>query len=264
MLTGATAPSAAKQRRLARREQRVWHQAEGYVTITHALADELAGRWGPRENLAVVPDGARLRTPRAYQRPAGRPPVVAYAGHLYPWKGVDLLVDALASMPEVHGLIIGGHPGESDLARLQVRAAGHGLGERLAFAGMVEPSGVAALLDTADVLVLPNPATTASARYTSPLKLFEYLAAGRPIVASDLQAFREVLLDRVNALLFEAGSVVSLASAIRLALADSVLAATIARGAIDTAQDYTWDRRADRLTSVLTEAGRRAHVARPS
>ena len=118
-------------------------------------------------------------------------------------------------LPGVNGIVVGGHPGEADLARLERRANELGLGPRVAFTGMVRPREVAARLEPADVLVLPNPATAASERYTSPLKLFEYLALGRPIVASDLPAFREVVRHRENALLFEAGSAPALAAAVR-------------------------------------------------
>ena len=60
LLSTAGPPGARKLRRLARREARVWKGAEGYVTITAALAADLTARLGPRDRLAVVPDGARI------------------------------------------------------------------------------------------------------------------------------------------------------------------------------------------------------------
>jgi glycosyltransferase involved in cell wall biosynthesis len=255
MLTGAPAASAAKQRRLFAREAFVWRKADGYATITKGLADELRERFGARPAVAVVADGARMRPAAGWTPPgAGVEPVVAYSGHLYPWKGVDVLIEALALLPGVRGLIVGGHPSEGDAARLQARSRDLGLDARVVFAGLVPPREVAARLDAADVLVLPNPLTPVSARYTSPLKLFEYLAMGRPIVASDLPAFREVLTDRQNALLFEPGSPVALARAVRTLLGDRQLAAALARRASETAADYTWDRRAERLDELFDEA----------
>ena len=56
------------------------------------------------------------------------------------------------------------------------------------------------------MLVLPNPASAISSAFTSPLKLFEYMASGRPIVASDLPSLREVLRDGENALLVAPGN----------------------------------------------------------
>ena len=260
MLTGASSPSSLKQARLLRREARVWRGADGYVTITRGLADELLERFGPRLALAVVPDGARIDAGRIFAaRAIAAPAVVGYAGHLYPWKGVDLLLDALADLPGVNAIIVGGHPGESDLARLRTHAGELGLESRVTFTGMVRPREVTARLAAADVLVLPNPATAASERYTSPLKLFEYLAMGRPIVASDLPAFREIVSHRESALLFEAGSASALAAAVRAVIGDPALAESLARRAFETARDYSWDARAERLDRLFREAaGRRA------
>jgi len=255
MLTGAAAPSSSKQVRLVDREALVWRRADGYAAITKGLADELVERFGPRPALAVVPDGARVDASRTWVRRApSSPPVIGYSGHLYPWKGVDLLLEALAQLPGVRGVIVGGHPGETDLSRLQARAGELGLSSRVAFTGMVPPREVAGRLDAADILVLPNPATAVSARYTSPLKLFEYLAMGRPIVAADLPAFREVIRHGENALLFEAGNPSALAAMIRLAIEDSAVAESIARRAFETARDFSWDARAERLDILFHEA----------
>src|SRR5690606_26879499 len=137
-----------------------------------------------------------------------RPVVVAYAGHLYPWKGVDVLIRALAAVPDVQGLIVGGHPAEADRARVEQLAGSLGLASRITFTGHLPPSEVAPRLAAASMLVLPNTASAISERYTSPLKLFEYLAMGRPIVASDLPAIRAVLTDDQSALRSEERPVV--------------------------------------------------------
>jgi glycosyltransferase involved in cell wall biosynthesis len=255
LVTGAAAASGAKQRRLANREQRVWRRAEGYVTITEALAAELAAMFGGRETRAVVPDGVRLDPDRRFvPHAARRPPTVGYAGNLYPWKGVDILLRALARLPDVGGLIIGGHPAEPDIGRLEALAAELGLRERVTFTGHVDPPQVMTRLGEADVLVLPNTATAISSRYTSPLKLFEYLAAARPIVASNLPALGEVLHDGTTALLVTPGDPDALAHGVRRVLDDAGLAGRLARGAFDAAADYTWDRRAERLERVIESA----------
>lgn len=258
MLTGAARAKSGKWARLARREAFVWRRAEGYATITRGLADELVERFGPRPALAVVPDGARVEAadppPRLAVSPA---PVLGYSGHLYPWKGADVLLDAVAELPGVRGLIVGGHPGEADLERLRQRADRLGISSRVEFTGMVAPREVASRLEAADVLVLPNPATAVSERYTSPLKLFEYLAMGRPIVASDLPAIREVLRDGENAVLFEPGRASALADAVRSVLRDPALAGSLARRARETAREYSWDRRAERLDALFAEASAR-------
>jgi glycosyltransferase involved in cell wall biosynthesis len=256
LVATATDPSARKIQRLAAREAHVWRRADGYVTITAALRDELNGRFGPRRRTAVIPDGARVArsddgNPR---RSAGNGSgVVAYAGHLYPWKGVDVLLEAIARLPRPQGLIIGGHSAEPDLARTKAVAERLGIADRVAFTGLVEPARVAELLTQADVLVLPNPASAISTRYTSPLKLFEYMAAGRPIVSSDLPSIREILRDHDNALLVPPGDPVALASAVDRVLTDQDLATRLARAALDDVRNYSWQRRAELLEALLTE-----------
>jgi glycosyltransferase involved in cell wall biosynthesis len=260
MISTAAAPTSAKRRRLHAREQRVWTRADGYITITAALARELKGRFGPRPSLAVVPDGARVaEIGDVGLRPGatgGR--VVGYAGHLYPWKGPDVLVAALERLPDVRALVVGGLAGEPDLGRVRA-LADRAVPGRVEFAGQVDPPRVAALLRRADVLALPNAPGRVSAAYTSPLKLFEYMASGRPIVASDLPALREVLRPGVNAVLVEAGDAGALAAGLARVLADAALAARLAAQAREDVRAWTWDRRAERVDALLgAVTGRRA------
>jgi glycosyltransferase involved in cell wall biosynthesis len=257
MLSTAPPVSLRKVGRLARRERHVWREAEGYVTITAALARELQERIGDVRDVHVVPDGARVSTSVAFDWIGPRSdaaPLVVYAGHLYPWKGVDVLIEALALAPSLRARIVGGHATEPDLARLEARAQQLGLVGRIEFTGFQPPAAVAGSLRAADVLVLPNRATTVSARYTSPLKLFEYLAAGRPIVASDLPALREVLRDNENARLVPPDDPRALADTLLAVTRDATSAVRLAREAFETASEYSWDRRAARLESILQTA----------
>jgi glycosyltransferase involved in cell wall biosynthesis len=255
LVATATPPSAGKLRRLASREALVWHAAEGYVTITRGLAEDLEQRFGARQRLGVVPDGVRLEpvSAAAAARDGARP-LVVYAGHLYPWKGVDVLLEALQALPEVDGLIVGGHEREPDLARVRALADRLGLASRVELTGPIDPPRVREKLGMASVLALPNPASAISNRFTSPLKLFEYMAAARPIVASDLPAIREVITPDVQGVLVAPGSPTALADGIRRVLADPAMGARIAAAAAAAAVDFTWDRRAERLEAVLKAA----------
>jgi glycosyltransferase involved in cell wall biosynthesis len=255
MLSTATAPSPAKLARLARREARVWRGAAGYVTITAGLADELRRRFGARDLVAVVPDGVRAISVASgsSRTSSSNPIVIGYAGHLYPWKGVDVLLRALAQVPGVTGLVVGGHEREPDLARTRALATSLGIDDRVAFTGQVAPADVAARIAAADVLVLPNPRSAISTHATSPLKLFEYMAAGRAIVASDLPAIREVLTDGVNGLLVAPGDADALAAAIRRLAADAPLRLRLGAAAGKDASSYTWGRRAERLEELFAQ-----------
>jgi len=253
LVATATRPAPGKLRRLARREAHVWQRADGYVTITSALRADLEGRYGSRSRIAVVPDGVRTNRHPATPQPGTGNRVVAYAGHLYAWKGVDVLLEALTRLPTVRGLIVGGHAAEPDLARTKSVAQRLGLTDRVTFTGLVEPARVPVLLSGAAVLVLPNTASAISTRFTSPLKLFEYMAAGRPIVASDLPSMREILRDGTSALLVPPGDAAALADAIDRLLTDPDLSARLARAAFDEVPAYSWARRAERLEALFAE-----------
>lgn len=254
LLGAGRPPGPRKLRRLAAREALIWRDAAGYVTITRALLDLLTGLFGPRSNTAVVPDGVRLAADRQWTAPPPGPPLVGYAGHLYPWKGAAVLLEALALVPAARGLVVGGHGAEGDLSRAREQAERLGLGGRVAFTGLVPPADVARHLERATILVLPNLPTAISSRFTSPLKLFEYMAAGRAIVASDLPAVREVLRDGENAVLVPPGDARALATAIARLLESPERAARLARGAFDAAASFSWAKRAERLETVLERA----------
>jgi glycosyltransferase involved in cell wall biosynthesis len=247
-------PTPQKLRRLDRRERRVWSHAEAYVTITRALADDLTSTYGRRDRVFVIPDGARVPSAGTPVGPAPTSPIAAYAGHLYPWKGVDLFLQALRLTPGIGGLIIGGHPGESDFSRVRDLVAELGLGRRVALVGSVPQGEVANRLASATLLVLPNVRSTLSERYTSPLKLFEYLATGRPIVAADLAAIREVLTDNETAVLVPPDNPGALADAMLRVAGDPALAARLGNAAAATAPSYSWERRAERIEAALAAA----------
>lgn len=253
LVTGARRASHRKQRRLAKREFRVWKQAEGYVTTTRTLATELTERFGRRPRLLTVSNGVHLVADRMFpERQQGNPPVVAYAGHLYPWKGSDVLVRALALLPETRGLIVGGRSGDADFARVRHLIHELKLDDRVVVTGLVPRANVPERLAGADVLVLPT-VDTPSARYTSPLKLFEYMASGKPIVASDLPAIREILTDGENARLVPPGDPTAIVAAVGELLTDRALAEQLARAAFDQVASHSWARRVEQLEQLLID-----------
>jgi glycosyltransferase involved in cell wall biosynthesis len=124
----------------------------------------------------------------------------------------------------------------------------------LTITGLVPPADVSRRLAAASVLVLPNTASAISERYTSPLKLFEYLMLGRPIIASDLASIREVLDDGRTALLVPPGDAAALAAAIVRVRDDATLAAGLAANAAVLSAQYTWAARAGRLEAAIDAA----------
>ena len=245
---------AGKAARIARREERVWKRAAGFVATTAGIRDTFAERHGARRGVRIVPNGCDVPPLRAFPGLAHEnPPRVLYAGQLYPWKGVDVLVEAVATVPGARLVILGGIEGEADTRRIRALVEARGLGERTEMPGPVPQARVAEALGRAAVVVAPFLRAGMTERRTSPLKIFEAMAAGRPIVASDLPSSREVLSDGENALLVPPGDVSALAGALRRVLADGDLARRLAGAAWEAAPRYSWDARARALRELFEE-----------
>lgn len=243
---------SAKAPALARREADAARGADLLLPLTSALAEGLKGMGADPSRIRLCPDGvdvARWRPAPAW--PSSGP--LLYAGHLYPWKGADALVPMMAALPGERLVVAGGTPHEGDLDRLKAAAAAAGVAARIAFPGFVEPGRLPAVAAGAAIGLLPLPGDNPfAARFTSPLKLFEYMAAGLPIVASDLPALREVLTDGVNALLVPPGDPLALAAAVRRLRGEDGLAGRLRARALRDVQAYTWDRRARGVIEALS------------
>ena len=174
-----------------------------------------------------------------------------YVGQLYPWKDVDVLVRAMQDVPRGELTVVGGLPPEPDLERVKRLAAELGLEERVHFRGFVPPPELDAEKRQASVFVIPNLDSTTARLFTSPLKLFEAMACGRSIVASDLPSIGEVLEDGENALLVPPGDATALAGAITKLLSEPELAERLASRAFEDVKAYSWDRRAERIEKFL-------------
>ena len=223
------------------------------IIITQALKQLLADDGIDEEKLLVAPDSVHSRKienqiPSEVARTKLKIPldskIVCYTGQLYPWKGVYTLVDAMSHLPKNITLyIVGGNNFEDDFVNLSSYARRLNL-EQIIFTGHVDPDIARTYQFAADILVIPNSAQeNISKYYTSPLKLFEYMAAKKPIVASNLPSLTEILSHHENSILCEADNPPSLARSIREALENKDLADTISTNAFRDVKNYTWENR---------------------
>jgi len=223
----------------------------GFVTVTKALAQDYAALGFPPDKIMVWPDAVDLKRftdlpdRLAARRRLGWPLndiIAVYAGHFYPQKGVPTLVDAARLAPDIAFHLVGGWP--KDIEEMRERSRGCG---NVHFTGFVPNREVPQHLAAADVLVLPNSAKSADARCTSPLKLFEYMAAGRPIVATRIPAFEGLIRHGENGYCVAADTPAALAEAVRKVATDASLSQRLARTAQCEALQFTWVRRAEQI-----------------
>jgi len=230
-------------------DRRLYERADAIVCVTQALADLLSATFGPRPNVHVVRNGVTLPDSSVERNPEKG--LISYVGQLYPWKGVDTLVHAMAHLPEARLEIVGGLPYEPDAARLEALAGSIGVASRARFQPFVPPGELAKRLARAAVAAVPLPDNLYSRAFTSPLKIFEAMAAGIPVVASDLPAIREVIRDGENGVLVTPGDPAALAAGLDRVLGDPALAESIARQARKDVEATAWDRRAERIRAIV-------------
>ncbi|MET0340009.1 MAG: glycosyltransferase family 4 protein [Polyangiales bacterium] len=177
----------------------------------------------------------------------GDRPIVAYTGHVNATKGIETIVRMAEQTPRALFLLVG-HDGKGGLIERLARRV-----ENVQLVPWQPFSKVAFYLKAADVLLLP-PSSRGLALVGNtvlPMKIFLYLAAGRPIVAPSTPDLVELLRDGENARLVAPGDVDGAAHAVSALLDDAALAAKLTKGALETARDLTWDARAGKILRFL-------------
>jgi glycosyltransferase involved in cell wall biosynthesis len=244
--------SERNARRLHDIEQRVYRAASGVAAITGGLLQEIRARFDYQGPAAVVPSGVDTKLFRpVWDGGDGR--TVAYVGTLQFWKGLDTLLDALVEAPELRLLVLGGGKAE-ELARLRARVDHLGLRDRVELAGRVPQREIPSLLAHVACAVHPLREDHAIAGvFTSPLKLFEYMALGLPIVAGGVGSVREILRDGETARLYAPGDARALAAALREVCGDSALAARLGSAAAKESAHFSYEARAQRLLDLFQD-----------
>ncbi len=262
----ATADSAAARHRAraaarAQLERRILAGIDGLV-CTQAATLKGLGPLLPRGLPAIVLGNGTRVAPAATSTGAPRDIDVLYCGSLKPWKGVDGLVAALQHLPEVKLTIVGPSP-PSDVERLVTLARALGVSDRITILPAVPPPQVWGFYARARVGVIPLPgAESVEARdFTSPLKLFEMMAAGLPVVASRLPSLAAYVTDGKEGLLVAPDDPAALAGGIRRLLADAPLRAAMGDAARRRAAEFTWDARGARIVSFAGSLRRAAGPA---
>jgi len=202
------------------------------------------------EGYRSLPDKARARADLGL--PEGRK-IVCYSGNIYEGRGIEYLIEIAPSVSEVLFLIVGGL--ERDVVRCRTLARERNAGN-IKFTSYVSHQMVPLYLAASDLLVMPYTSGmtikggTQARDFTSPIKLFEYMASGRPIVATSIPSVSEILEDGVNAVLVPPDSAEALSQGIKRALADRSLAERISERASSDVRGYTWEERAKKLLGL--------------
>jgi len=248
--------------------KRIWRRAHRIVAITQGLKNLLIKQGIKAEKIIVVADGVDLEAFNAVNQskeelkielglPAGLSAptgdfLVGYIGRfktLEMEKGIKTMIEALPLLEkDIKMVFVGGE--ESEIKEYKNLANRLNVSVQCFFVNYQPYLKVIKYIKAMDALVIPFPNSPHYAFYASPLKLFEYMASGRPIIASDLPALREVLNDK-NALFFKPEMTDDLCRAVKMLKASQMLGYHLSRQALADVKKYTWINRAKNILNFI-------------
>lgn len=233
-------------------EHEVFKRADVLLPVSSQVADYIASKAVTRSKIHVVPNGVDVRCfhPNVEAKAVcNSEQVIGFVGSLKAWHGIEVLLDAFkllrAQDHECHLLIVGDGPLRE---WIHGYASGAGLSNNITVTGWVEYERLPGLLASMQVAVAPYPKIEDF--YFSPLKLYEYLAMGVPVVASDIGQIAEFLLHEGNALLTQPGQASNLATQIARLFNNPVLARQLVCGGVATAAERTWAHNAELVIGI--------------
>ena len=227
------------------------------VSITKALRDVLSQSYGLPSDIIIAPNGIDLEryeslpSPELARRQIGidEAPTVICTGHLYAGRGVETFLKLAEKSPETQFVWVGGRQVEVEMWREKAREQ-----KNVKFTGFVQQSELPLYQSAADILIAPYESKISgssggdSASVASPMKIFDYMAAKRAIITSDLPVIREVL-DEKSAIFCPPDDVDAWHAAITRLLADDVLREKLAENAYEGVREFTWVERAKKILS---------------
>jgi glycosyltransferase involved in cell wall biosynthesis len=228
-----------------------WRSATRALPVTRVLGDIMEQAGVDPARIRVVPNGIVLdRFPPRAEPVADHGVVLGFVGFVRDWHGLDTVIAAMAedgAAKNVSLVIVGDGPVREDLER---QARDLGIADRVRFTGLVPREQVADQVLGFDIALQPG-----VTRYASPLKIFDYMAAGCAIVAPDQPNITEILQDERNALLFDPDSHASRWAAIQRLIADADLRRRLGAAARDDLETrgYTWAGNAARVVAWARE-----------
>lgn len=233
-------------------EYAAFESASLIVTVSHELRHQLLTAGVRASKIEVIPNGVDvdLFAPEGptYRNGLDSKVVVGFVGSLKAWHGVDVLAEAfkiLASDPRLHLLVVGDGPMAGLLRDLEYELPG-----QVTVVGAVHPAEVPSFIRAMDVAVAPYPPQERF--YFSPLKVLEYMATGRAVVASRIGQLAELIRDANTGLLVPPGDAAALAGAVRRLATDESLRRRLgAQAAVEARHAHTWAQRASEIVDLV-------------
>ena len=226
------------------------------VTISNALKSEFLNI-GFTNNVKTIPDSVDLNQFSPSNKNESRnflkidlnKKIVLYSGALRVGRGVSRIISIAKQLPKIDFYIFGGR----DLTRLNHFRNIAKSYNNIHFFGFVKSNDLINYMNACDIFLMPHQDSCDIIKYTSPLKLFEYMAMKKPIIASDFPVFREILENNINGILVDSNSTQDFCNQIELVLNDNNFSTSLSNDAHLSSKKYSWDNRAESIIIFLNE-----------
>jgi len=240
-------------------ERRIFQESDRVIVVSRQLQEFVASCGVPESRIHVLPnavdpqrfaavrDGAKVRA----QHQLDNKCVVGFVGSLKPWHGTETLIEAFRGLHErvahTHLLIVGDGPARENLEKV---AQANVLNGAVTFTGNVPYDDIPRYIAAMDIAVAPY--IPHENFYYSPIKIFEYMIMGKPVVAGKIGQVEELITDNETGVLFEPGNVAQLTNALALLANDSQRRQRLGETARAWVQkERTWDNNAQRVIEIL-------------
>ncbi len=234
---------------------------KGLVTISDILKQNFVKAGVPKDKILVLQDGvdiesfqnllAKEEIREILKLPKDKK-IVTYCGSLFPDKGIEHILLVAKNIPGVIFLLVGGRDQEIMMWKEYINTYKI---KNVQFTGFVENSKVPLYLKAADVLIMPyktdQEIKIMDINTTSPLKLFEYMAAEKPIISTNIPAISRIITHGVEGLLAEPNNIQELSQFVKMVLKDEQLAEKLANNAYEKVQKYDWKERCKKILSYF-------------
>ncbi|MEX0929739.1 MAG: glycosyltransferase family 4 protein [Balneolales bacterium] len=244
------------QQRYKRLHLKKWMAADHLIAVSSRFKQKMVSDGIPADKISVIHNGVDLHAhERVDQQQVNRIRtsldldkhiVVGFVGSILPWHRLDLFLTAISKLKghyPVKGLVVGGGIWQA----YRKQANDLGLDKVVSFTGPVDPGKVPSMIAAMDICCLPG-----STDYNSPVKLFDYGAAHKPVIAADFQAVSEIISDHETGLLFEKGNLAGFTNKLQILLGDDRLRRVLGDNLHAlVANNHSWEKVTERTNTII-------------